>query len=369
MIVKSFTADTVAGALKKVRSDLGGEAMILKTRRLPQDQQMVTGAKVEVTACLDKNPAGRTSSPATATVAPAEKPVTSGPSVPADAIVQKLDFLIDIFQTPVRKSSFPGNIGRLFSALLQADIPETMAYDLTEKIGSRFEADDDFNTIAGTAVELLVDQLPKSRGSYLFKTGQKIAVIGPAGGGKTSLIGRLAGYLIGERKLPVCLTSLDKIKVAAPEELATYADLLNADHFDMPGEIDRSLLNRHSRDKVTLIDTPALNARDRSEISIFAEKLGRIKPDRVIAVFPATFRSTDLFDMQRSYRPLKPTELAITMTDQTCRLGAMIAASIHTGLPLTILGTGRKAGCLDLAPDSRQIIRTFLGLDAEGSHE
>ena len=47
MIVKSFTANTVAGALKKVRSELGGDAVILKTKRLQPDQQLVAGAKVE----------------------------------------------------------------------------------------------------------------------------------------------------------------------------------------------------------------------------------------------------------------------------------------------------------------------------------
>ena len=47
MIVKSFTANTVAGALKKVRGELGGDAVILKTKRLQPDQQLVAGAKVE----------------------------------------------------------------------------------------------------------------------------------------------------------------------------------------------------------------------------------------------------------------------------------------------------------------------------------
>ena len=78
-------------------------------------------------------------------------------------------------------------------------------------------------------------------------------------------------------------------------------------------------------------------------------------------MFPATLRTSDLFDMIRAYKPLRLTELAMTMTDQTSRLGGMIAISIQTGLPITILGTGRKAGCIDLNPDHQQTIGAFLG--------
>jgi hypothetical protein len=47
----------------------------------------------------------------------------------------------------------------------------------------------------------------------------------------------------------------------------------------------------------------------------------------------------------------------------------MIAMSIQTGLPITILSVGQRAGDIDLAPDLSKIIRTFLGLEEEESHE
>ena len=58
MIIKSFTADSVAAALKEVRAELGGEAVVLKTRQLvnPGDSN-----RIEITACLDKPTAAQAS--------------------------------------------------------------------------------------------------------------------------------------------------------------------------------------------------------------------------------------------------------------------------------------------------------------------
>jgi flagellar biosynthesis protein FlhF len=367
MIVKSFIAESVAGALKMVRSELGGDAVILKTRKIDSIRQKTVGGRVEVTACIDQSPAPAVKAIPEPKAVP--QPTTASVGIPSEAIAQKLDFLIDVCQSPVRKDTFSGVIGRLFMALLRADVPESMAYELAEKMSGRFDNDDDYTAVISCAGDSLIDQLPRKKSSDLFIPGHKIVLVGPPGAGKTSLMGRLAGHLISTRKIPVCLTSLDQVKVSAPEELQTYAEILDVDHFQMPHEVDGSLLEKQGRDKVTLIDMPAMNPRHRTPIKIYTEKLARIKPHRVIGVFPALYRSADLFDIIRAFKPMKLTDLAFTMTDQTCRLGGMIAMSIQTGLPITIVGTGQRAGDMSLTPDLRTIIKTFLGLEEESTDE
>ncbi len=369
MIIKSFVADTVAGALKLARTELGGEAVILKTRKLEGSFSPTAGNRIEVTACVDRPQAPPSAGGIAATAAEPRRLAAdvAGERIPVDEIVQKLDFLIDVFQAPQRKGAFPGNVGRLFAALLDADFPETIACETAERVAAHFPDEDDYGRLARAAAAILLEQLPHA--SSPFRADQKVALVGPAGGGKTSLMGRLAGYLLREPKLAVCLTSLDQLKLSAPEELQAYADILNVDHIDLPCQMDRTHLDSQVRHKVTLIDTPALNARDRVEIQTYALKLAQIEPDRIIGVFPAIARSVDLIEMMRAYRPLHLTELAVTMTDQTHRLGGVIALSIQSGLPVTILGTGRKADGLSLAPDFGKIIDDCLGLDDGGSHD
>jgi flagellar biosynthesis protein FlhF len=367
MIVKSFIADSVAAALKAARSELGGDAVILKTRKVDPDRRKVVGGKIEITACIDQ------SQPPELTTRPTEKikmePPVARTEIPAEAIARKLDFLIDVFQSPIRRNTFTGVIGRLFMTLLRIDVPENMAYDLAEKLAERFDDEADYHAVIMSAAEYLIQQLPEKKHREAVRPGQRIVLVGPPGAGKTSLLGRLAGHLIAVEKIPVCLTSLDQVKVSAHEEIRTYADILEVDHFEMPHEVDGAILDRMGKDKVVLIDMPAINPRHRKPLKIYTEKLARIKPHRVIGVFPALYRAADLFDIIRAFRPLKLTDMAFTMTDQTRRLGGMIAMSIQTGLPISITGTGQRAGDIDLKPDLQQIIRSTLGLEEEPDYE
>jgi hypothetical protein len=46
----------------------------------------------------------------------------------------------------------------------------------------------------------------------------------------------------------------------------------------------------------------------------------------------------------------------------------MIAMSIQTGLPITMLGTGQKAHDINLAPDITAVIKGCLGLEEDPHH-
>ncbi len=59
MIIKSFTAESIAEALKRVRTEMGGDAFVLKTRKFLN----VSGLEnVEVTACAEEKLAQRSPS-------------------------------------------------------------------------------------------------------------------------------------------------------------------------------------------------------------------------------------------------------------------------------------------------------------------
>jgi len=51
MIIKTFTAESSAAALKRVKAEMGGEAIVLKTRQVSDESSQTM---FEVTACLEK---------------------------------------------------------------------------------------------------------------------------------------------------------------------------------------------------------------------------------------------------------------------------------------------------------------------------
>lgn len=405
MIVKSFSSDTVAGALKKARTELGGDAVILKTRRLDAVQAASTGDKVEVTACIDstalvvpkstfhsqekikvslqEKPAPRVtprpvseSETATANDKPSSTPVSGNAfpkmmpsSIPTSAITQKLDFLLDILQVPARHNTFPNSFGRLFATLLNCDFPEYIAYDLTEQVMNSMAIDERYRPVAEVASDLIRSRMPKPSNEADWAVNQRVVILGPAGAGKSALMGRLAGYMIGEKGLPVNLTSLDQIKVSAPEELQTYAEILDVDYFETSHNFDQGLWERCAKDKLTIIDTPALNGTDPEGIEQFARKLRQINPNRVICAFSSLMRSADVFEMIKAFRPLNITDLAFTMTDLTTRHGSMFVIPFLSGLPVTMVAAGTLAADISLDPNIEGYLHNLLAMGREGNDE
>ena len=118
-----------------------------------------------------------------------------------------------------------------------------------------------------------------------------------------------------------------------------------------------------------LVDTPGLNPKDSEEIEQYAKIIKRMKPDRVIGVFPVSVRTSDLIDSYRAYHQLGLTELAFTMIDQTLRQGGLIALSQQSGLPIRLVNGGRGPRALDMTPHSRVLLREMLGVTEEMCHE
>ena len=58
MVIKSYVAPSVAGALKMIRAELGSKAVVLKTRGLSARESGVGRRMVEITACLEKPSVG-----------------------------------------------------------------------------------------------------------------------------------------------------------------------------------------------------------------------------------------------------------------------------------------------------------------------
>jgi flagellar biosynthesis protein FlhF len=360
MVIKSFVADTVAGALKKAKSELGADAVILKTRMLDVRQQTSTGGKAEVTACVD-TPEARFSR-----LDVVETPQTIRPAQleSEEKSRRALEMILDLLLWPSRSQKHAGSLGRLYTALLSAGYPEFMADSLLQRLADRYDPGQEYSLIAAEAVSLLTRQLPR-REAREFSPGQKVVIVGPPGAGKTSLLGKIANHLLFGLKLPVTITSLDHTKISAPEELETYADLLGVPHFEMGKEVDKQALAKAGSDKITLIDTPGMGPGNDEAGKLLREKLRRLKPERIVCAAPTQMRTEDLHDLVSSLEPCGMTDIAVTMLDLTKRHGGIVSLPLRFGMPIRFASNGGKVSNLTVDPDLTGIIRHIVGLPRE----
>ncbi len=371
MIIKTITAESVASALKKVRSELGPQAVVLKTRQL---ENRLGAERIEITACIDKpleaevqkvSPETRTVTRATfnrvSNIVPAAKPAQSTPrtnvesksTVAVDRIEQlerKLDQLLAQSAGAKVSADNADNTTSIRQKLSDADVPASVV----EKLLGSLNAESDESSVRTALMERLADMMIPS---LTFKPGDRVVFVGMAGSGKTSAMGKLAARLVFQEHLKTTLVTIDNVKVGAIEEIESYGDILGAPVLELSAQ-------KKSFDpkSVTLIDTPALpTSADRLE-SVRAT-IESLKPTHSLLVFSSLTRSSDMADLMERVKAFAPTNLIMTMLDVTDRWGALMAAHESSNLQLAFV-TNSPAGIGTLnAPDPALFVRTLLNAE------
>ncbi|MFZ1683360.1 MAG: hypothetical protein WAU88_04425, partial [Candidatus Zixiibacteriota bacterium] len=334
---------------------------------------------IEITACLDGQATNalNVSSAATATRTAEVRPATfrsintreqvakqaaaPSPAAPTSALDKRLDRIEQLITSLVNRSSAASagssatsDVSRDMQAVLRnSDLPSAMIESLL--------AETLFSSSTGAELEtavyrLLIQKLTDSVCSTVaFKPGDRILFCGPAGAGKTSMMGKLAARLVFQEKRRVTLVTLDRLKIGAMEELQSYADILGARTVEPKTasiEIDRNA--------IILIDSPAWSA-DKARQTELIDLVGSMKANIRVAVFSALTRSADVATISNQISALSPTHTAMTMLDLTDRLGSLFAAAGETcKLAFT---TNAPAGIgTAAAPDVDAIVKQVLAM-------
>ncbi len=380
MIIKSFTADTSAAALKIVREQMGGNAVVLKTRPLSGQSR---GRGVEITACLESPTAAQSSrifpdklatpkivtepvipesapTPEVPTTTVVPRPQPGRLSTRFDSIERKLDMILAERTSVSAEDCAPPEVQSVCEALVDADVPIEFIASLAESLQTVKAADSDKADIPAHAREELVARLSEMMlPSIEFNKGDTLVFFGPAGAGKSSVLGKLAASLVTSGKLKVRLATLDDIKLGAHEEIRNYADFLGLPVVDTDGEDESA---RRDRDVVTLIDAPGL-PHGSAQIEKLAQRIDAVHPDHRFLVFSSLTRSRDIIDLAHAYKSLDPSHVIVTMTDLSSRYGSLVAAATGSGVKIAFT-TNSPGGIGTVnAPDPDFIARNLLNVE------
>ncbi|MBU0983203.1 MAG: hypothetical protein KKA42_04995 [candidate division Zixibacteria bacterium] len=380
MIIKSFVAESSSAALKQVRREMGGDAVVLKTRQVRSDDGI---SRVEVTACLDKPTTGQSSvaladrKPA---VAPIAAPTTGSrlapdvieePMIPAataalindsrlDGLEAKLDRLLSLqvlHTTGIRPDTRV--MERVVTALRSSDTPDEF---ITGLLGGFDGSSDETMVTEDGVYNALVTRITEALDPVTPSAGDRVLAMGPAGTGKTTFIGKLACDLVTRRSTAVKLMSLDSHKVAARDEIESYGELLGVDVIATDDDVKKSIDN----EKVVLIDSAALSA-DKGRADVLAGEIARVAPTHRLMILSSLTRYRDLVRQIEAAASLAPTHLVATMTDLTDCWGAVIAAAVKTGVKLALVSNSPLSTTMVETPQAEAIASVMLR--REGKHD
>jgi flagellar biosynthesis protein FlhF len=392
MDVRTYRAATMYEALAMVRRDLGPDAAVLHTREVESRRLfgLVRGARqIEVTASTEVNVPSRlpprssiaasavSVSPARSvepqTGAPQPAPRPAIPPVLSDDVKGQLSNLQNMVQELCRRSGggghrdLPESLFRLFADLIDADLSEETARELIEQVrseaGGRELADP---LLMKARIARLIEEEIHVTGSIQVTPGQRrlVALVGPTGVGKTTTIAKLAAIYRLKEKRNVGLITVDTYRIAAVEQLRTYADIIDLPMqvVSSPREMSEAVRRLEAMDLI-LMDTAGRSPRDEIRIQELKAFLSEAGADEVHLVLSSVAAARTLQQTAERFASVGTTALILTKLDEATGLGSLLPLVRKSRLPLSYLTNGQNVpDDIEVAQSSR-LARLMLGLE------
>lgn len=173
--------------------------------------------------------------------------------------------------------------------------------------------------------------------------GRKVMLLGPTGVGKTTTIAKLAAIkALWEHKKVLLLTS-DTYRIAAVEQLKTYAKILGVpieiifDIATIPGVVDE-----HDNADIILLDTAGRSQRDKKNMEMFENLYDAFTPDAVHLVLAANMKYKDMLDVVEHIPNIPVSHLLFTKLDETVSYGSIFNIQQVMGCPVSFLTVGQN---------------------------
>ncbi len=173
-------------------------------------------------------------------------------------------------------------------------------------------------------------------------TPRVITFLGPTGVGKTTTIAKIAAELVINQKRPITLATTDTFKIAAVEQLQTYANILNIPLEVCPNaDALESLKNSLGPDDVVLVDTAGFGPRDDQKLAELRDTLRSIRTEIHLCV-SSTTRDGDLLNAVKRFQIFEPDYLVFTKLDETQMYGNIFNLAARSHLPLSYFTMGQR---------------------------
>jgi flagellar biosynthesis protein FlhF len=395
MDIKTFRAKTMRDALDLVRRELGPSAAVLHTRELNSGllRRMVFGRQYEVAASAAVNVPSRFAAASRDRGLGAEQPTyspTPQPPNPSplpdfdyrsryrDDFRQQVAGQLDELHAMVEKlcqrtatspaHDLPEALFEAFTDLIEADVDEAIARQWIDAIRAEGGPHrwSDARLVKERVGELLEEEI-KTTGPITLESNRcrVVALVGPTGVGKTTTIAKLAANYRLREKRRVGLITVDTYRVAAVEQLRTYADII-----DLPMEVVatpremREAVARMSHLDLVLMDTAGRSPRDEVRIQELKSMLAEAEPDEVYLVLSSTAGPKSLIAAAQRFADVGATAMLLTKFDETSSLGHLVSLVRTCRLPVSYLTDGQNVPDDIQVAERRQLANMLLAFES-----
>jgi flagellar biosynthesis protein FlhF len=366
MDIRTYQGTSLHDVLRQIREDLGDDAKILHTRLVKRGFPGLFWGRSVVEVAAAPGMVG------TAKSDPAISQETAMPDAEFDYRTQyrtrltcndtnisEIDDLESVLSGRSAEQAIPEASFELFAELIEADVDETLARELARGVeGGLTRAD-----ARGQLIETICESFTTTGGIELAADRPRVvALVGPTGVGKTTTIAKLAANFRLRDNRRVGLITVDTFRVAAVEQLRTYADIIDLpmEVVSTPDEIREAVAAMSDLDLI-LMDTAGRSPRDVVRIRELKHMLSAAKADDVMLVLSCTASSRSLQATCREFSPVGATSVVFTKLDESLTTGHLLAVMRETQLPVSYLTDGQNVPDDIAIAEAHSLVRRILG--------
>ncbi len=381
MIIKKFQAKTEEEATSAARREMGDNVVIMSVRSLKKKGlfSFLKKPVVEVTVGMEEE----TERPVSAVFSDlAKQSINRGMTAPArkaypkdvipddesapeegksdKVIEQRLDSLQsllekqftktqekDEFAAPSEEDSSVAFLKLIYNTLIENEVAEKYANELLDEIGKIDTQKASVDLILGNIYQKMILKFGQPVTIPLGTEKQRVIFfIGPTGVGKTTTIAKLASQLCVNHKKKVVLLTTDTYRIAAAEQLKTYASILGVPFRVIYTEDEMmEAVKDYKEYEYILVDTAGHSQHNEDQKDAMAHFLqsvdDSVEKDTYLVV-SATTKYRDLLAIADAYSEFTDYKLIFTKLDETTTLGNLFNLCMHTGASMSYITTGQN---------------------------
>ncbi|HUH66485.1 MAG TPA: flagellar biosynthesis protein FlhF, partial [Syntrophales bacterium] len=353
MQIKRYEVNSIQEALNKIKMDLGEEAVILSTKRL-------RGGKVpllEVTAARDE-----TGKKFDARKHDGNEMVERSASSEIDMMRSDLSEMKALIkdmrrEDPIRKelsqlkehlrslmnvlgtwekNLFPGPQSKIYYQLVVNGVSRERAYKLVNSVNRV----DNFENTRASLEDTITNSIPVPGAK---KKKGVIAFVGPTGVGKTTTLAKLAARYSMNEKLSIGLVSADTYRIAAADQLKTYAKIMGlpVKVVSEKGEFREAIMGFADRDLI-MVDTPGKSRKDRGYMEKLCDFLNVDVPVETNLLLSLSSSRENMLEAASRFGSVNYDNIIFTKVDEATGLGSMYDVIDEIRKPVSYLTVGQN---------------------------
>lgn len=373
MIIKKFQGKTEEEAVATAQKELGTSVVIMNVKNVKKKGlfSFLKKPLVEVTAALEEEPEKpviRATAASTQSAGPslfqkavqtAEKPA-SAENRNEKVLEEKLESLHSLIEQQLgRENEETGEsfveaddknvafLKLIYNTLIDNEVDEKYANELIDEVEKIKKPNVTIDFVLANIYQKMILKFGQSKTIAPAENGAKVVFfIGPTGVGKTTTIAKIASRLSVNEKKKVALLTTDTYRIAAAEQLRTYANILDAPFrvIYSTEEIVTAIQDFNSFDYI-LVDTAGhshTNETQKNGMSQFLHCIDDTVEKEVYLVVSATTKYRDLISITDAYSTITEYKLIFTKLDETTTLGNLFNLRLHTGAELSYITCGQN---------------------------